>query len=773
MSRLNHPFYCMAATLALLASGRTAHAVTFTVGSDGACSHATLAAALAAVPSSGMHEVHIAVASLSAQAAQITSRKVTVRGGYASCSAATSTGFTTLSGQGGGQDSVMTIRGTGNDIVLERLNLIRGDEVYDGYGGGLDFKGTGLVTLRNVGIAQNYAGYGGGISFISDGGLAHLRIESGTVIQLNTSQFSGGGIRLEGNVYMTMFGTGSAIVGNEARGLNPNTNQPQYGYGGGLQVLAPAIADIGSPGIGNGTIVANTARYGGGIALNVGDSNGLVQVNLFSTDRTQPTRLYGNRASNTGGAVYADARADFATGNEARFCAFDTRMDANIAQEGSVIYLNTDSFVTDYFGARAYLNSDIHCDTHPLRVRCGPDDLCNTVEGNRTEDANGQATGGAIFTAQNDSYLTLGQLIIRGNAGGSVLHGFDDAAIYLDSVLIVDNTVSSDLMRIQDEGFATDLRDSTLAANTIGSGNVLLINGNVDIQRSILWQPGKTTLAHNSGSLLVEDTIASEIGSLGGSPGSRVAFPRFVDPDRGDFRLRAASPAIDYVDPVNFNAWDVTGVPRNHRLEVVPREAGLVRDIGAYERTSVLPLVLNGSFDVDDNLWPATTAGVASWDGTQNAAGPSGSGSIKVTQAGTPNLQRVYGLNQCIHLPGPGIYALNGWGRAGAGGTGNRDYVYLNWELRYDGGEGCSSGAANASGDHFLSNSSSWQHPVNPKLIEITDGDWTSNSSLLITQVVTEFGITNPATTIGWFDGITLELVVDDTIFEDGFEEAL
>lgn len=759
--------------LASLVCHPAARAAIFTVGADAGCTHQTLDAAIAALPASGQHEVHIAIPSLSAQAVHITSRDVTIRGGYGNCSASESSGFTTLSGQGGGQDSVITIRGSGNDVILERVNLIRGDEVNDGYGGGLDFKGTGLVILRNMGISQNFAGYGGGISFISDGGLADLRIESGTVIQLNTAQFSGGGIRLEGNVYMTMLGTNSTILGNEARGLNPDTNQPQYGYGGGIQVLAPAIADIGSPGIGNGTIVANTARYGGGIALNVGDSNGYVQVNVFSTDRAQPTRLYGNRASNTGGAVYADARADFATGNEARFCAFDTRFDGNIAQEGSVIYLDTDNFLTDYFGARAHLNNDSLCDSHPLRVRCGPQDQCNTIEGNRAEDANGQATSGAVITVQNDAFLTLGQLIIRDNTGGHVLHGFDDAYTFMHSLLVVGNSTTSDLVRIQDDGGSTALRDSTLAGNTIGSGNVLSINGTLEISRSIIWQPGLTTLAHNSEPLLVENTIASESDSLGGSPGARVAFPRFVDPDRGDFQLRAASPAIDYVDPVNQNPWDVVGVPRNRRLDVVPREVGLVRDIGAYERPSLLPLVLNGDFDADSNLWPATTAGVSSWDGTQNAAGAASSGSIKVTRAGTPNQQRVYGLNQCIHLPGPGIYALNGWGRAGSGGTGNRDYLYLNWELRHDGGEGCSSGPADASGDHFLSNSSNWQHPVNPKLIAISDGDWTSNSSLFITQVVTEFGITNPPTTIGWFDGITLDLQLDDTIFEDGFEPAL
>lgn len=94
--------------------------------------------------------------------------------------------------------------------------------------------------------------------------------------------------------------------------------------------------------------------------------------------------------------------------------------------------------------------------------------------------------------------------------------------------------------------------------------------------------------------------------------------------------------------------------------------------------------------------------GIAGWDGTQNAVGAAGSGSLKLEQAGSPNVQRVCGMRQRIHLPGPGVYALNGWGRAGAGGTGNRDYVYLRREFRRSGG------------DHFLSNSSSWHRPVRP-----------------------------------------------------------
>jgi hypothetical protein len=40
-----------------------------------------------------------------------------------------------------------------------------------------------------------------------------------------------------------------------------------------------------------------------------------------------------------------------------------------------------------------------------------------------------------------------------------------------------------------------------------------------------------------------------------------------------------------------------------------------------------------------------------------------------------------------------------------------------------------------------------------------------------VTLVVVEFSSTVPSTTTAaWFDGITLEPVLDDTIFEDGFD---
>ncbi len=751
-----------------------AHAAIVTVGGDVNCSHATVQSAINALPSGGVHEVRIAnTATYTAQAIQLSGRSVFVRGGYANCAAGESTGTTTLNGSGGSQDSVLTIRGSNNDVILENLALIRGDEVYDGFGGGIDFKGRGYLTLRRTAVTQNYAGYGGGISFIADGGAAELRLEAGSAIVLNTAQFSGGGIHVEGNALMTMLGEDSSIASNEALGFNPVTSQPQYGHGGGLHVIAPAIAEIGSPGTGtSGVIVGNTARYGGGIAVNARD-NADGKVTLFSVDPLRPVRVYGNRATNTGGGVWLATDTGVVDLSRGLLCAYDARIDGNRAVEGSAIYADTDSTLpTVYFGTAAAFNVDsgypAFCRRPAAGRACSSSVECNTIEGNRTENANGQPTAGAAILIQNAGKFEAARVRMRGNTGAYAARAYE-SLFTLDNALLTDNAVSAELIRMESEG-AVSMVDSTLAGNIIGAAQGFSVNGDFELTRSILWQPGKTSLVQSDGTRTTSDVIASEISSLGGATVAVSRPPRFFDPATGDYRPHAASPAIDFSLAVAGDDRDIDGRPRDLRQAMTPRPAGRVRDIGAHERQAVLPLVVNSTFDGNLGGWLETAPGVSSWDGTQNALGPTGSGSTKVTQANTSNGMRIGGPVQCIYLPGPGTYALNGSGRSGVGGIGNRDYLYLNWQYRRAGGDSCTGGTANASGDHFVSNSSSWSRPANPRVIEVPANEWTESSSIAITMIVTEVGIVSPSTTLGWFDGITLEPAAADRIFTNGFE---
>lgn len=155
-------------------------------------------------------------------------------------------------------------------------------------------------------------------------------------------------------------------------------------------------------------------------------------------------------------------------------------------------------------------------------------------------------------------------------------------------------------------------------------------------------------------------------------------------------------------------------------------------------------------------------------DATQNASGAAGSASAYLTRANAGSGQETHGLSQCIHLPGPARYALNGWGRVG-GLLQPRDSARLHWEYRRNGGEDCA-GVPDKFGWHHLS-SGAWSRPAEPALIEVSQIDWGDLPSIKVTLVAVEAGVAVNNTTDAWFDGITLDAVaLDDVIFANGLE---
>jgi hypothetical protein len=160
--------------------------------------------------------------------------------------------------------------------------------------------------------------------------------------------------------------------------------------------------------------------------------------------------------------------------------------------------------------------------------------------------------------------------------------------------------------------------------------------------------------------------------------------PRFNDPAHGDYGLRAGSEAVDFsfVDSDPAAAVDALGQPRNFDLPVKYQYYGVsngIRDVGAFERQSLQPLVLNDNFDVDLRLWDVVTAGSTTRDTTQNASGAANSGSAHVhgTNKHYPDQQR--GISHCVHLPGPALYLLNAWGRGTSGNLPGRHAIRPDW----------------------------------------------------------------------------------------------
>ncbi len=211
------------------------------------------------------------------------------------------------------------------------------------------------------------------------------------------------------------------------------------------------------------------------------------------------------------------------------------------------------------------------------------------------------------------------------------------------------------------------------------------------------------------------------------------------------------APASDATDlDLGFSAGDAPGT-----------------QAGAYP--PITPLLKNGRFDTDVSFWPETTVGASVWDSTQNIVGAMGSGSLHVSVTGSSIVAR----QQCIVLPFPETYLLNGFGKS-TGTITPGSYVKLGWEYRSAGSQACT-GTINASGRLLLSSNNEWRQPPAPAVITVTDSEWTPTSTLMVYLIVEDGGgsgsppDTPTASLNGWFDGITLG-GLGDAIFANGFD---
>ena len=146
--------------------------------------------------------------------------------------------------RGTGFASVIYIHGS-SSVTLESLKLTEG--VGTDFGGGIHFTGTGSLTLIDSTITNNGATFGAGIQFNGSGGNATLTLGVGTIIEQNTATSDGGGIHINGSARLFALAPYTSVDSNSA----------SHGYGGGIAVIGPARADIGSPGYNGAAISYN------------------------------------------------------------------------------------------------------------------------------------------------------------------------------------------------------------------------------------------------------------------------------------------------------------------------------------------------------------------------------------------------------------------------------------------------------------------------------------------------------------------------------------
>lgn len=505
-----------------------------------------------------------------------------------------------IDGSNDGGGSVLYVTGNSN-VGLHNLTVLRGANLgsddNNSVGGGIHFDGQGSLYLTRSTISTNEAGFGGGIDVNGSSGPVALTLDANTLVISNTADTSGGGIRVRGNTRLYALKPGTLIGYNHA----PN------GYGGGVEVLGPARADIGSPGYnGLAVIYGNDAAYGGGMdILDFGDSAPAV-ARVFTTDPANPVQVSSNFASHTGGAFYLRPyEAIGSAGGAAVLCANDFRIENNAAQEGAAIYADTDyDGVGNPLGGYVALNTDpdfvAGSANHPCTtpepvtalgaVACAAGAPCNNLTANKAQDGSGNPTAGATILLQSDAKMWGDRFSMRANTGAHALREIGDTFLtdaILTNCLLVDNTLTQELMAQTDGTNAAAKLDScTIAGNTIGAPYVFLAPGYLFLRNSIIDQPGHATAdpaitdGYSAAYLLTNDR-----STLPNANSIEQGEPSFVDAANGNYHLLPTSLGVDFA-PVDSSFYVTTAdLDRNPRVVDLPDVFNGYgpMDLGAYE----------------------------------------------------------------------------------------------------------------------------------------------------------------------------------------------
>ena len=555
------------------------------VGTDGLCTDASIQAAIdnAVCPSTIYITREVAWTS---QHLDINNKNLVLVGTDEGCGPPTCTAgcvvptvpLVTLSGSGHSGDSVLYIHGQSN-VTLKYLEIRDGNNIngaVNTYGGGIHFDGRGSLVLDTTWLKNNVARFGGGINFNGNGGFAGMTVLAHSRIEGNTAANSGGGIRLSGNAFMSMLQDNTLVWLNDA----------SNGFGGGINIVGPAHADIASPGeSGLAVVYSNTAQFGGGVAITASDS-GDAELQLFTIDPQRPGRISGNFASSRGGGVYLKSHTDLSLNfYDANLCAFDFRLDDNGAPEGSAVYADYDTDPIGEQGSWVWMNeaSNFCTGLPPSAQRCAAGTTCNTVSGNYARDAASTPTLGAAILIDEDSHANINRVDARDNEGGYVVHGLGSANVDLANCLLAGNAVSRQLLRSDSGNF--DIDSCTLVDNAILSTNSIYAGGPLTLANSIIDQPGNNALGYggNPNDLLVGYVLSSDVTTLPAVAGVALGRPTYVNAAAGNYRLALNSLGIDFAPPIVGDDRDLDNNPHDQDLPEVGNLFG-VRDLGAYER---------------------------------------------------------------------------------------------------------------------------------------------------------------------------------------------
>jgi hypothetical protein len=485
-------------------------------------------------------------------------QNLVIQGGFDTCSDAQPGFSSTLDADGAGSPLTISQNATGSEVTLRNLNLIGGAPGTVSEGGGLDIlsnQGAHDVTLIDVLIQNNTSNTSGGGIRIIGGPDSRLRIQGDTIIQNNRVTGSDPGVYAGGGLHCSGINGGPLISFD--RGLI-FLNEAD-GPGGGIRVDGCRLS-INARGALQG-VISNTSTSGGGISAARGS------VVVIQGDRENLVSISGNSADGPGGGLIA--------GGTTELEIFNASIDSNTSTSD---------------GGGIHLLEDAELVMEPSSAAACENETCSILEGNSAR------YGGAIHVADPGASAVVRQTRIHGNTNQSGRSGavasVSDGSLTLESSFIYENS-GTEAFRLLNDG-NLKIAWSTLADNTASSGNPALINlrasdtdqPSLGLLSNIIRNPGRDVLFIDEtfGSdytTEVDCVIANELATLAGFTRSLVDDPEFVDPSADDYHIQASSPAIDACDDTNPPIGaDIDGDPRGSDFGSASTR---VFDIGADE----------------------------------------------------------------------------------------------------------------------------------------------------------------------------------------------
>ena len=298
-------------------------------------------------------------------------------------------------------------------------------------GGGIRTAGKAYtaLTMTRCNIHHCYSSRkGGGILWNvgeQNGESYTMQLENCT-FSYNVSKFSGGGVSNEGKMAIE----GCSFRHNKALGI-PASDDPTRidGYGGGLysQTYTYAASDFTSElSVDESTVIeSNEAIYGGGIAFMLKSVSTLGDHSYTMNFVINGAKIYGNKATINGGAIYIEKPAGVGENYKGSFVMNSGYIYGNTAEDnGGAIY--TEGGISDTINGGFIGQNEIGNPVANTAGRSGGAIYANggsvTVNNGNVKNNNAMVRGGGIYSSGEITLSGTTSIMnnTAGNSGGGV-----------------------------------------------------------------------------------------------------------------------------------------------------------------------------------------------------------------------------------------------------------------------------------------------------------------------------------------------------------------